>query len=171
MSYDLSVLSGKSKKGFTLIELMVVIAIIGLLTAILFANFTNIQKRSRDGQRKTDLRTIQHALELYRADQGSYPTGIYGGTNCPAGSPNGLCSTSSSVYMQKVPGDNQGTNYWNCGNYWYSSASPYTTYTLSACLENTSDNDPNTGGLPSGAPAAGCTATCASGKYYTVMNP
>jgi general secretion pathway protein G len=57
------------KKGFTLIELLVVIAIIGMLSALLVPNFMGARERARDAQRKSDLKQIQKALEMYRQDQ------------------------------------------------------------------------------------------------------
>lgn len=111
--------------GFTLIELLVVIAIISILAALLMANFVGVRQRGRDAQRKSDLRQIQTALELYRADNGSYPASL------------SSCGNSfvynSTTYMQKIPCDPlQKTSY----NY----SSNGTTYTLYGCIEN--ENDP-----------------------------
>ncbi len=55
-----------SKKGFTLIELMVVIALVAVLTSIGFAAFNGIQSKTRDSKRKQDLKQLSIALELYR---------------------------------------------------------------------------------------------------------
>lgn len=132
-----------ASKGFTLIELLIVIVIIGVLSAILMANFVGVRQRARDAQRKSDLRQIQSALELYRADNGSYPPappGIYS-ADCPTSGP-----FVTAAYMQKVPCDSSPNNSMyavSSGNYYYSSSSPYNTYNLYACLENTNDNDPN----------------------------
>src|SRR5579872_5421721 len=60
-------------KGFTLIELLIVLAIIGVLTGLLLANFIGVRERARDAQRKSDVKQIQTALELYRQDNGTYP--------------------------------------------------------------------------------------------------
>jgi len=54
-----------AQKGFTLVELMVVIAIIGILSAIILANFTTARSKSRDGQRISDISQIQYALAAY----------------------------------------------------------------------------------------------------------
>lgn len=61
------------KHGFTLIELLVVIAIIGILTTMVTASFTAAQRRARDTARKSDLKAIQQALELYFQANGRYP--------------------------------------------------------------------------------------------------
>src|ERR1035437_6668602 len=91
------------KKGFTLIELLIVISIIGVLTTLLMANFVGVRQRARDAQRKSDLRQIQSALELFRSDQGLYPTTL---PNCNSSIKSPDCSTSN--YMTKVPMDPMG---------------------------------------------------------------
>lgn len=63
----------KQKKGFTLIELIVVIAILGILLTAGFASYTNTRRTSRDARRKVDLEQIRSALELYRSDNFDYP--------------------------------------------------------------------------------------------------
>ena len=65
----------KTARGFTLIELMVVIAIIGLLSAAIFSSLSTASQRSRDASRIADIKQVQNALELYAADNGGkYPT-------------------------------------------------------------------------------------------------
>jgi prepilin-type N-terminal cleavage/methylation domain-containing protein len=76
-----------AKKGFTMIEVLVVLAIIGILTAILVANYTEARKNSRDKLRKSDLKSLQLAIELYKAQNGSYP---------PAGCGRGVWSWTGS---------------------------------------------------------------------------
>lgn len=64
----------QTSRGFTLIELMVVISIIGLLSAAILAGLSNASQRSRDANRIADIKQIQNALELYAADHGGqYP--------------------------------------------------------------------------------------------------
>lgn len=77
------------EKGFTLVELLVVISIIALLSSIVLASVNTARSRSRDAQRRLAIRQIQTALELYYHQNGSYP--ISGG----ATSPNGSWSTSN----------------------------------------------------------------------------
>jgi len=61
------------KKGFTLIEIMVVITILGVLIAMVSGSFMASQKKSRDLRRKSDLAQISKALEFYSNDNGRYP--------------------------------------------------------------------------------------------------
>ena len=140
-------------KGFTLIELLIVVAIIGILGSLLMANFIGIRQRARDVQRKSDLRQIQSALEIYRADLGSYPiTASFPacGSALTGGSP-------LSTYMQKIPCDPLATPA-------YSYTSSGTTYTLLACLENLSDLQKDTSNV---APCIGGTTNWS----YTLQNP
>ncbi len=136
-------------EGFTLIELLVVIAIIGILSAILFVNFTNVRQKARDGERKSDLRQIQSALERYNADQGSYPTS---GSliNCPTGSPTffGNAPSCTTTYLSKIPTDPLPASYNNNGVYGYGTANSNMKYFLVACLENTNDSGYGTTGNP-----------------------
>jgi prepilin-type N-terminal cleavage/methylation domain-containing protein len=63
-----------SRKGFTLIEMLIVIAIIGILASIVLVGLGPVQKKGRDSRRISDLKEIQTALELYFNKNGSYPS-------------------------------------------------------------------------------------------------
>ncbi len=158
-------------KGFTLVELLVVIAIIGVLSTLVMANFIGIRQRARDAQRKADLRQIQSALEIYRADIGSYKTTAVGTyylntSVCPGSS---SFVSGNNTYMQSVPCDPSGSGVYNGGNYYYYSNNG-TTYTLAACIENTGDSDSHVSQTaPNPAPPSN--STCSSGYYYILQNP
>lgn len=137
--------------GFTLIELLIVIAIIGILSSLLMVNFIGIRQRGRDTQRKSNLRQVQSALELYRSDQSNYPLTLPACNSALVDPING-----TTTYMSKVPCDPLG------GSYQYQATS--TTYTLVSCLENTNDPD-GTATKPTGFTA------CTSGEYFVVTNP
>src|SRR3990172_7893177 len=95
----------KQTKGFTLIELLVAATIIALLTAIGVVSYANINKRSRDTKRKSDIEQIRSSLEMYRADNGSYP-------NAGAGSWTDVSSLSALVtggYIAAIPADPKTT--------------------------------------------------------------
>ncbi|MAG29526.1 MAG: prepilin-type cleavage/methylation domain-containing protein [Deltaproteobacteria bacterium] len=62
----------KSKKGFTLIELMIVVAIIGILAAIAIPNFMRFQLKSKSSEGKVNIAAIRTAQESYLAEFGSY---------------------------------------------------------------------------------------------------
>ena len=59
--------------GFTLVELMVAISIIGILSSIVYANFGEARKAARDDIRKTSLKELQLAIEFYKAQNDRYP--------------------------------------------------------------------------------------------------
>jgi len=61
-----------NQKGFTLIELMIVVAIIGILAAIAIPNYLNYQLKAKTAEAKTNLGGIKTALESYRAEQDKY---------------------------------------------------------------------------------------------------
>ncbi len=61
-----------NKKGFTLIELMIVVAIIGILAAIAIPNFMNYQCKAKQSEAKSNLGTIRTNQEAYRAEYDTY---------------------------------------------------------------------------------------------------
>jgi type IV pilus assembly protein PilA len=70
--------SMKSEKGFTLIELMIVVAIIGILAAIAIPNFLSYQKKAAQSEAKTNLGGIRTLQEAYAADHDNYATSLDG---------------------------------------------------------------------------------------------
>ncbi len=66
------------QKGFTLIELIIVIAIIGILAAIAIPNYINFQNRAKDSGIKESLGAYRTALAMYFGDNGSYPAALSG---------------------------------------------------------------------------------------------
>ncbi len=69
-----SLKSFKKQEGFTIVELLIVIVVIGILATLVIITFSGIQQRARDTQRQTDINGIQGHVEAYYADTGTYPT-------------------------------------------------------------------------------------------------
>jgi type II secretion system protein G len=64
----------KNNRGFTIVELLIVIVVIGILAALVIVTYNGIQQKARDTERKTDIKAIQGHLEAYWADNAKYPT-------------------------------------------------------------------------------------------------
>lgn len=109
-------------KGFTFVELLVVITIIAVLTGAAIVSFTNTSRRSRDTRRKLDIENIRSALELCRSESGSYPPSIYSDITC-----------SGETYLADTPEDPKYTAPDDQYNYVFGSA---TSYTISCVLES-----------------------------------
>ena len=65
----------RHQSGFSLVEILVVLAIIAILSSILYINVSQGSAQSRDAQRQADLRAVSNALELYKNKYGEYPQG------------------------------------------------------------------------------------------------
>jgi type IV pilus assembly protein PilA len=66
-----------TKKGFTLIELMIVVAIIGILAAIAIPNFLRFQAKSKQAEAKTNLGALGTSAESYRAEKDTYRASLW----------------------------------------------------------------------------------------------
>lgn len=69
-----SLIRSKRQQGFTIVELLIVIVVIGILAALVITTFTGVQGRARDTERETDIKAIHGQLEAYYADHGGYPS-------------------------------------------------------------------------------------------------
>jgi len=107
---------GASKdKGFTIVELLIVIVVIGILAAITIVAFNGIQQRGRDAQRKSDIASITKALELYYIDNGEFPlangsTTINSSWSTTADASWQNFKTIIAAYMKSVPADPSNTS-------------------------------------------------------------
>jgi prepilin-type N-terminal cleavage/methylation domain-containing protein len=61
------------QKGFTIVELLIVIVVIGILAALVLNTFAGVQQRARDTERQTDITALATQLEVYYNDNGTYP--------------------------------------------------------------------------------------------------
>ena len=103
-----------SARGFTLIEILVAISIIGIIFGVIISSVTIIQKNSRDAKRRSDLRNIQSTLQQYYSDQQFYPSSIDLGAaaSITSGTGNPVPPASAKTYMSIVPKDpSSGNNY------------------------------------------------------------
>lgn len=120
----------KKTQGFTLVEIIVVVAVISILASMLVVGMIETGKRSRDNGRQAELRLTQNALDLYKNKYGRYPQGCNGANQwsaetITASSPN-RCGDGSLDYIRglapefiqalpkevKPNGDNSGYMYY-----------------------------------------------------------
>jgi prepilin-type N-terminal cleavage/methylation domain-containing protein len=89
--------------AFTMIELLIVVAIIGVLTTASLFAVRGTREAARDTQRKSSLASIASAFEIYKSDCNYYPNSITAGSQLTGSAP---CNpTNTNVYMQAVPDD------------------------------------------------------------------
>lgn len=67
---------GRRRRGFTLVELLIVVAVIAILVAILIPNFVRARAQSQVAASKSNLKNLGTALEQYHVDTGAYPVGF-----------------------------------------------------------------------------------------------
>lgn len=129
------------QQGFTLIELIVVMAIMGVLIAVTASSFQTSRTKGKDGKRKSDLKQIQNALEAYMNDHGRYPATTNGVITACGGTGTSTCDYGSAfsdengtVYMAQIPEDPSAA-----AQYMYFVSTDYKQYQLFAHLEDTLD--------------------------------
>lgn len=126
----------KTHLGFTLIELIVVIAIVSILSAVVLINLNTSRIRSRDIRRATDIRQIQVAVELYADVVGHYPNsaGVWTSFDSPGYSPNPIYSpNAANLTAALAPYINSAGDPKNLGGdsgYLYISPNPATDYCI-----------------------------------------
>ena len=103
-------LNKPTRNGFSLIELMVVLFIIGLLSAVVLINVLPSQDKARVIKARADIATLSQALELFRLDAGHYPDeaeGLAGLKAAPADAAGG----HPTAYVRDIPNDPWGRPY------------------------------------------------------------
>ena len=93
----------RCEEGFTLVELMVVIVIIGLLATAVLINVLPSQDKAMQTKARADIATLEQAMEMYRLDNFSYPADLHALVRPPAGSD--ATRYRSGGYIKKLPND------------------------------------------------------------------
>lgn len=131
------------QKGFTLLELLVVISIIAILIGLSTVSFTTAQRKSRNSKRRGDMKAVQNAFEQYYASNNSYTSG-------------GSCATMAAALSNGLPTDPKNTS-----PYTYTfSCSSDSAYCICANLESETGNSDTTG----------CTYTGSGTKSYFCLS-
>jgi len=161
MTRNKSLINHLNSKGFSLIELLVVISIIGVLVGLSAFGLQGARQSARDARRVSDIEQIRSGLELYKADCGIYPST----TDFPAaggnllGDDSSLSCADTNTYISSSPADPNPDKL-----YKYNRISP-TTYEICAAMEGS-------------APTVSCQGLtpglCPDGSHrcnYRVVNP
>lgn len=164
----------KSEFGFTIVELLIVIVVIGILAAITITAYNGAQVRARDSARISKVKSISKAIELYRVDNGTYPPildGVGWETTCGSQTEswghcdrNKILADSLASYMKIDPTSLSDATQ---GNYYYHYTSQavdgYQTYGLMVYLEGNSGQ--SDGGYVTNAYEVGQKPTYCMSKY------
>ena len=93
----------RGEEGFTLVELMVVLVIIGLLATVVLINVLPSQDKAMQTKARADIATLEQAMEMYRLDNFSYPADLNALVQPPAGGDATRYRTGG--YIKKLPSD------------------------------------------------------------------
>ena len=135
--YKNNIMIKNTKKGFTLIEILIVVAIIAILASVVLIGLGPTQQKGRDARRLSDLRELQTGIELYYSHCGVYPNPGPTVAGCAAASTGPIVSGGLAAaltgggYATNVPDDPTTSKH-----YTYTVNAAATSYTLSATLED-----------------------------------
>ena len=152
-----------SNSGFTLIEILIVVAIIAILASVVLVGLGPTQQSGRDARRISDLHEVQTGLELYYSKYGAYPTSS--SVNGSAYSAMSSLLKSSGIGVSSVPQDPSAGK-----TYYYATTGDASSYLLMATLENKSNSvfinytAPSTTGY-----TVGDTISCTSPNYCITL--
>lgn len=119
----------QNKTGFTLLELLMVVAVIGILIGMVTIVATGIRIRTRDAKRISNIQEIKTALEEYYFDEHAYPSAITVGNPL-------IGPTSNKTYLASIPSNPTPRADGSCpnNNYTYTQDGSGTSYHLVFCL-------------------------------------
>jgi general secretion pathway protein G len=140
-------------KGFTLIEMLTVVAIIGILASITGVSLSGARKQARDSERVTEVGQISLAVELYYNACRQYPATLIttAGTGCPTG-------ITLGSFLQSIPTDPNGSAYT------YAVSGTFDEFVVRATLEQA--NNALTNDLDGTIVGTDCGVDTASPWYY-----
>ena len=161
----------RNVKGFTMVELMIVIAIIGVLATALIPSLIGAQSKARDTSRQTHLTSISNVLDGYYQDNSAFPSLVTSTSRCVSTSNWGITTLTGTITTQTdlaksikwgiFPTDPQASyndlcSSTNKGAYWYkpltrSSTDTTPSYVLFAKIENSKNANILSGSSLSGA--------------------
>lgn len=108
-----------SKRGFTLIEMLIVVAIIGILSSLILVGLASFRSRGRDARRIADVKQVQNALEVYYTKNLKYPP-VTGGSATDRWDELTTTIAGSGIGISQLPNDplspSQEYDYKECNN-------------------------------------------------------
>ena len=111
MLYQTVKINPKKQSGFTLIEIMVVVVIIGILASVVVPRIMDNPDKARTAKAKNDIRALESAMDLYRLDNFAYPStdeGLDALITSPSSSP---ANWKQGGYIKKLNNDPWGNDY------------------------------------------------------------
>lgn len=149
-------------RGFTLLEMLVTISIIGILASVVITGLSGTKERARDAERISDIAQLQLVLEQYFNACRQYPATLTTGAN---NSSSGTCSVTLGTFLPTIPTPPMGGNY----AYGVKDTAPVNTdYRLGVVLET---NDPVLAGDVDGGVTYGVTCADDATNFRYCVRP